>query len=132
MERLRGSSQPHSIAVSVQDQYGNLYRVGDHEVHASDEVTTADFPGAIPGPFDVTYDVDATPPVIGVAADTDPTLRGGYSVGTSGRRSIGYTHNADGPLEQTVTLQLRTPGKLGVVDDPVPPPATTRTRRRLP
>ena len=109
--RLRGPRNRNSIAVSVQDQYGNLYRVGDHEVHASDLVTTDDFPGAIPGPFGA----DATPEV---AANTDPTLRGGYSVGTSGRRSIGYTHNADGPLEQTVTFQLRTPGTLGALDDP--------------
>ena len=75
-------------------------------------------PERFPAHSDVAYNENVTPIVIGVAADTVPTLRGGYSVGTSGRRSIGYTHNGDAALAQMVTLQLRVPGTLGVVDDP--------------
>ena len=108
--RLRGVRNRNSISVSVHDQYSNLYRVGDHEVQASDGFTIADFPGAIPGPFGA----NITPQV---AEDATPTLRGGYSVGTSGRRSIGYTHNGAVALEQTVTLQLRVPGALGSLAD---------------
>ena len=76
--RLRSPRNRNSIAVTVHDQYGNLYRVGDHEVQATDPVTTADFPGAVPEPV-----------------DGEEALRGGYLMSRSGRRSIGYTHNGD-------------------------------------
>ena len=91
--RLRSPRNRNSIAVTVHDQYGNLYRVGDHEVQATDPVTTADFPGAVPEPD-----------------DGEEALRGGYLMSRSGRRSIGYTHNGTRPLAQIVTLQLRVPG----------------------
>ena len=95
--------------MSVHDQYGNLYRVGDHEVRASDSITTDDFPGAIPGPYGIEYVIDGGRPVIGVAADTDLSAAG-TRLSTSGRRSIGYTHNGAAALAQIVTLQLRVPG----------------------
>ena len=99
--RLRSPRNRNSIAVMVHDQYGNLYRGGDHEVQATDAATTDDFPGAVPEP------------------DTgEEDLRGGYLVSRSGRRSIGYTHNGTRPLEQIVTLQLRVPGTASVDDDP--------------
>ena len=91
--RLRSPRNRNSIAVTVHDQYGNLYRAGDHEVRATDAVTAADFPGAVDEP-------DAG----------EELLRGGYLMSRSGRRSIGYTHNGLRPLEQIVTLQLRVPG----------------------
>ena len=99
--RLRSPRNRNSIAVTVHDQYGNLYRVGDHEVQATDPVTAADFPGAVPEPD-----------------DNEEALRGGYLMSRSGRRSIGYTHNGTRPLAQIVTLQLRVPGTSAVENDP--------------
>ena len=105
--RLRSVRNRNSITVSVHDQYGNLYRAGDHEVQVTDTVNTDDFPGEIPGPFGTET----------TAADTDPTLRGGYGIGTSGSRPIGYTHHGTVPLAQMLSLQLRLPGVLGTLDD---------------
>ena len=90
--RLRSPRNRNSIAVTVHDQYGNLYRVGDHEVQATDAVTTADFPGAVDVPI-----------------GEEVALRGGYLMSRSGRRSIGYTHNGMRPLAQIVTLQCGYP-----------------------
>ena len=112
--RLRSVRNRNSVTVTVHDQYGNLYRAGDHEVQITDTVNTDDFPGEIPGPFGTDE----------VAPDaTNVTLRGGYGIGTSGRRPIGYTHNGTVPLAQMLNLQLRIPGVLGsLADDNATPP----------
>ena len=102
--RLRSPRNRNSIAVTVHDQYGNLYRGGDHEVQATDAVVTTpndDFPGAVDEP-----------------EEGEDALRGGYLMSRSGRRSIGYTHYGIRPLAQIVTLQLRVPGTASVDDDP--------------
>ena len=99
--RLRSPRNRNSFSVTVTDQYGTLYRGGDHEVQAVDTVNTGDFPGAYPD---------------------EETLRGGYGVSTTGRRSIGYTHGPTSrPLTQMVALTLRVPGSPAVEADAGPP-----------
>ena len=81
--RTNTSGNGHSISASVTDQYGDLYRGGDHQlVVTSDAETAADFP------------------------TTENANR--YLVNRSGRRSIGYTHTGTEPLKQTVTLAVWT------------------------
>ena len=123
--RLRSVRNRNSVTVTVHDQYGNLYRAGDHEVQITDTIVAGagaveeddpanpDFPGEIPGPFGATAE-----PEVAEDATGDLTLRGGYGIGTSGRRPIGYTHNGTVPLAQMLNLQLRIPGVLGTLDDP--------------
>ena len=108
--RLRAPRNRNSITVTVQDQYGGLYRGGDHEVRANDQTNdgndvasnAADFPGA------------------------NEDFPGGYRVSTSGRRSIGYTHLSIRPLAQVVSLQLRIPGISEIEADPDATPPIER------
>ena len=84
--RLLSSRNRNSVTVTVKDQYGATYRRGTHAVRAADSESAADFP---------TND-----------ADTDSADESAFAVSSAGRRSIGYTHVGEDPVQQTVTLTL--------------------------
>ena len=88
--RLRAPRNRNSITVTVTDQYGATYRGGGHEVEADDTANATDFP------------------------DTANK----FAISSSGRRSIGYTHDATADAQrQTVSLQLQVPAVIGDHDD---------------
>ena len=90
--RIPGASNGHSITASVNDQYGDLYRGGTHQLAASDTENATDFP-----------------------TDEGANL---YVINTSGRRSIGYTHTGERPLTQDIDLDLWTRGETAAATDP--------------
>ena len=80
--RLRAPRNRNSVTVTVKDQYGARYRGGTHQVAATDETNTGDFP-------------------------TD-TNQNEFAISSSGRRSIGYTHTGVAAQQQTITVTLQT------------------------
>ena len=94
--RIRSLRNRNSIAVSVLDQYGALYRGGEYVVEASD--TDHD------DIEDGTEDNDPPTPADPLEGNDFPDQ---FRVSTSGRRSLGYTHTGTDPERQDVTLELK-------------------------
>ena len=88
--RIRSLRNRNSISASVLDQYGALYRQGDYVVEAHDD----DHDG---------LDADGAALALDTEGNDFPDL---FSVSSSGRRSLGYTHNGISPERQDVSLDL--------------------------
>ena len=91
--RIRALRNRNSISASVLDQYGALYRQGNYVIEATDE----DHDG-------VARDADGIVVLENVVEGND--FPNAFSVSSSGRRSLGYTHTGTSPERQDVTLDL--------------------------